>query len=296
MIGSSCGSWDSVSSGSVSGSSGIGVGASISVGVSGNSHVAASSHVSSSDAAALLARVSLISSSGGGGSSDDSNVFSSGLSLSRDVVFSFRVVNDLSFNGDVLNSLVDPLNGFLNHDGFLNFSSDVLHLGLDGVVVSHSSLNGDPLISDDFFVFDNFSLIGNLIDLLNLFVFDVFLLEGDVFDSALHGDFRGDSSLGSAGADSVLGDAVGLVGGSSSGRLGIVVAGGVVGSAEVGSGGSSGRSVGGGRSVVGYGSGGGCVGGGGLVGSHLGHGNLNMLKSSHQLIYGPHSNKIYFTF
>lgn len=279
LVGGSGGSWHCVSSGSVGGSSGIGVGTSVGVGVSGHSHVAASGHVGSADAAALLARVSLIGGSSGGGSSDNSDVFSSGLSLGRDVVFPFRVVNDLGFNGDVLNSFVDSLNGLLNHYGFLNFPSDVFDLGLDGVVVSDCSLNRDPLVPDNFFVFDDFGLIRDLVDLLDLLVFNVFLLEGDVFDPAFDGDFGSDGSLGSAGVDSILGDVVGLVGGSGGGRLGIVVAGGVVGSTEVGSGGSRGRGVGGGRSVVGYGSGGGSVGGGGLVGSHLGHGNLNMLKS-----------------
>jgi hypothetical protein len=113
----------------------------------------------------------------------------------RNVVFSFGVVDDLGLNGDVLDSLVGPLDGLLDHNGLLDFSSDVLNLSLNSVVVGDGSLVGNSLVPDDLFVFDFLVFDGHLVDLLDLLVFNVFLLEGDVFDSAFDGDIGSSDSL-----------------------------------------------------------------------------------------------------
>jgi len=128
----------------------------------------------------------------------NSQVFSSGFGGSRDVVISLGIVNNLSFNGDVLNSFVDSLNWFLNHDSLFDLSSDVFNLSLNCIVVSDGSLYGHSFISNNFFVFDDLSLNRDLIDLLNLLVFNVFLLERNVLDSALNWDISGNCFLGNS--------------------------------------------------------------------------------------------------
>ncbi len=133
------------------------------------------------------------------GSSLDADVLSSDLSLGGDVVVSLGVMNDLGLNWDILDSLIDALHWLLNHNGLLNFSSDVLNLSLNGIVVGDGSLNGHSHAADDFFVFNDFSLNGNLVDLLNLLVFNVFLLEGDVLNSALYWDLSSNCFVGSSG-------------------------------------------------------------------------------------------------
>ena len=159
------------------------------------------------------------------GALDDAEILGSGLGGGRDVVVPLRVVDDLGLNGDVLDPLVGLLDGLLNHDSLLNFPLDVLHLGLNGIVVGDGPLIGHSLVSDDFFVFNFLIFNGDLINLFNLFVFGVFLLEGDVFDSALNGDISGNGSgssfsvssflvdnFSSVALDGVLGDALVLVG------------------------------------------------------------------------------------
>ena len=135
------------------------------------------------------------------GALDDTEVLGSGLGGGGDVVVPLGVVDDLGLDGDVLDSLVGLLDGFLDHDGLLDFPLDVLHLGFNGVVVGDGPLIGDSLVSDDLFVFDFLVFDGHLVDLLNLFVFGVFLLEGDVFDSALDGDVVSNGSGSSFSSD-----------------------------------------------------------------------------------------------
>ena len=125
---------------------------------------------------------------------DDSEVLGSGLGGGWDVVVPLGVVDDLGLDGDILDPLVGLLDGLLDHDGLLNFPLDVLHLGLNSVVIGDGPLIWHSLISDNLFVFNFLVFNGNLENLLHLFVFNIFLLEGDVFDSALNGDIVGNSS------------------------------------------------------------------------------------------------------
>ena len=135
------------------------------------------------------------------GALDDAEVLGSGLGGGGDVVVPLGVVDDLGLDGDVLDPLVGLLDGLLDHDGLLNFPLDVLHLGLNSVVIGDGPLIGHSLISDDLFVFDFLVFDGDLVDLLHLFVFGVFLLEGDVFDSALDGDVVSNGSGSSFSSD-----------------------------------------------------------------------------------------------
>ena len=128
------------------------------------------------------------------GALDDAEVLGSGLGGGGDVVVPLGVVDDLGLNGDVLDSLVGLLDGFLDHDGLLDFPLDVLHLGFNGVVVGDGPLIGDSLVSDNLFVFNFLIFNGHLENLLNLLVFNVFLLEGDIFNSALDGDISSNGS------------------------------------------------------------------------------------------------------
>lgn len=158
----------------------------------------------------------------------DSNVLSSNLSLGRDVVITLRVVNDLSLNGDILNSLIDTLDGFLNHHGLLDFSTDVLDLSLNGIVVSDGSLIGNSLIADNLLVLDDLSLNWDLVDLLDLLILNVLLLERNILDSALNWDLLSNGlvdstlSVSSSGSIGLLGTSANdIVSGSSSNGIGI---------------------------------------------------------------------------
>lgn len=156
----------------------------------------------------------------------DSNVLSSNLGLSRDVVITLGVVNNLSFNGNILNSFVDSLNGLLNHHGFFDFSSDVLDLSFNGIVVSDGSLIGDSFVSDDLLVLNDLSLDWDLVNLFDLFILNVFLLEGNILDSALNWDLLSnglvDSTLPvSSGTIGISTSANGIVSSSSSNSIGI---------------------------------------------------------------------------
>ena len=136
---------------------------------------------------------------------NDSEVFNSSSGGLRNVVFSLGVVDDLSLDGDVLNSFVCPLDGLFDHDGFLDFSLDVLDLSLNSVVVGDSSFVRNSLVSDYFFVFNFFVFDGDLVDLFDLFVFNVFLFEGNVLDSALDRDVSSNGSF-SLSVDLTLSD------------------------------------------------------------------------------------------
>ena len=127
------------------------------------------------------------------GALDDTEVLGSGLGRGRDVVVPLGVVNNLGFNGDVLDPLVGLLNGLLNHDSLLNFPLDVFHLSLNSIVICDGPFIGHSLISDNLLVFDFLIFNRDLINLLHLFVFNIFLLEGDVFNSALNGDISSNS-------------------------------------------------------------------------------------------------------
>ena len=101
----------------------------------------------------------------------------------------------MGFNWNILNSIINSFNCFLNHNGLFNCSFDIFNLSLDGIVVSDGSFDGNSLISYDFLVFGHLYFNWNLIDLFDLFIFNVFLFEWDVLDSALDWDFLSNSSL-----------------------------------------------------------------------------------------------------
>jgi len=118
----------------------------------------------------------------------NADILSSHLSFSGDVIVSLRIVNNLGLNGDVLNSLINLLYRFINHNSFLNFSSNVLHLSFYCIIISDSSFNGNAFISNNFLILNHLSFNGHLIDFLDLLVLHILLLKGDVFNSALNGD------------------------------------------------------------------------------------------------------------
>jgi hypothetical protein len=104
------------------------------------------------------------------------------------VIFSLRIVNDLSLNWDVLNSFKGALNWLLIHDSLLDCALNVLDLSLNGIVVSNCSLIGNTFSPNDLIIFNHLSLKWNLNDSLNLFILSVGLFEGNIFNSALSGD------------------------------------------------------------------------------------------------------------
>ena len=104
------------------------------------------------------------------------------------MVVSLGVVDDLGFNGEILDSFPGSLNGLVLDDGLFDFLGDVLDLGFDGVVVGDGPFDRHSLGSLDFLVLHDFPLVGHLLDVLNLVVLDVLLFERNVLDPALDGD------------------------------------------------------------------------------------------------------------
>ncbi len=155
------------------------------VGSSGVDDIAASCNIGSSCNSASLYSSTLL----------HSDVLNSLLDGSGDIVIALRIVHNLGLNWDVLDSFVGSFDWFLNENSFLDFTSNVLDLSLNSIIVSDGLLNGDSLTSDDFLILNDLDLIGHLVDLFDLFVLNIFLLEGNVLNSALNWDFRGDSLL-----------------------------------------------------------------------------------------------------
>lgn len=104
-------------------------------------------------------------------------------------------MNDLGFDGQILNTFPGSFDGLILDDGLFDFLGNVFDLGFDSVVVGDGPFDGDSLGVDDLFVFNNFSLEGDSLDSLNSIVFDVFLLEWDVLDSAFNWNLFGNHFL-----------------------------------------------------------------------------------------------------
>jgi hypothetical protein len=129
-----------------------------------------------------------------GGVGDISDLASAGVpgldvfALSGYIFFSLGVVDDLSFNGEVLYSFPCSLDWFVLDDRLFDLFRDVFDLGFDGVVVGDGFLDGDSLSVDYLFVLDNLLFVGDLDYFLHSVILDVLLFEGDVLDAALNGD------------------------------------------------------------------------------------------------------------
>ena len=115
--------------------------------------------------------------------------------MADNVFFSLWVVNNLGFNGQILNTFPSSLDGLIFNNSFFNFFRNILNLSFDSIVVGDGSFDGDSLGVDDFLVFDDFSLERNSLDSFNSIIFDVFSLERNVLDPALHWDFLSDNFL-----------------------------------------------------------------------------------------------------
>jgi hypothetical protein len=107
-------------------------------------------------------------------------------------------VDNLCFNGDILNSFVNLLNWLFNHNGLFDFSSNVLNLSFYGIIISNGPFNGNSFVSNDFFIFNDFSLNWDLVNFLDLFILNIFLFEWNIFDSALNGDLFSNCFVNSA--------------------------------------------------------------------------------------------------
>ena len=110
-------------------------------------------------------------------------------SLSSNILFSFWVVNDLSLNGEILNSFPDFFNWFVFNNSFFNFFGNIFNLSFYSIVISDSSFNGDSFIVNNFIIFNNFPFKGNSFNPFNFVIFNVFLFERNVLNSAFNGNF-----------------------------------------------------------------------------------------------------------
>lgn len=95
-----------------------------------------------------------------------------------------RVVDDLSFDWDVLVLFNFSFLGNVFDLFFWNVLRNVLSKILDGIVVGDGNFSWDFLDSDFFSVLGDLSSFGNSFNSSFIFVFDDFFLEGHVFDSA----------------------------------------------------------------------------------------------------------------
>lgn len=117
-------------------------------------------------------------------------------SLSSNVVVSFWVVNNLSFDWKILNSFPDPFNRFIFNNCFFDFLWNVFNLSFNGIIISDGSLNRNSFSSGDFFIFNNFSFIWNSFDSFNLIVFNVFLFKWNIFYSRFNWNLLSNNFLG----------------------------------------------------------------------------------------------------
>lgn len=95
-----------------------------------------------------------------------------------------RVVDDLSFDWDVLVLFNFSFLGNVFDLFFWNVLRNVLSKILDGIVVGDGNFSWDFLNSDFFSVLGDLSSFGNSFNSSFILVFDDFFLEGHVFDSA----------------------------------------------------------------------------------------------------------------
>lgn len=132
------------------------------------------------------------------------------LALACDIVVSFRVMNDLSFDWQVLNSFPNSFNWLIFNDRLFDFFRNVLYLSLNSIVISDGSFNGNSLSSGHFLILDNLPFVRNPFDSFDLIVFDIFLFKGNVFDSGFNWNFFSDNFLSQTLTDSRISSSGGL--------------------------------------------------------------------------------------
>ena len=93
-------------------------------------------------------------------------------------------MDNLSFDGQVLNAFPGSFNGLVFDDGFFDFLGNVFDLGFDSVVVSDGDFSRNLFDSDFFSVFSDSSSLWNSFDFGLILVFNDFLFERNVFNSA----------------------------------------------------------------------------------------------------------------
>ena len=107
---------------------------------------------------------------------------------SRGCDFSFRVMNNLSFNWNILNSLSNDILSNIINNSLLDNIRNVLDLIFHSIVILDYSLNWNSLCSNNLVKFSNHSLDWDLFDSLNLLVDNFSLLIGNVLNSTLSGN------------------------------------------------------------------------------------------------------------
>lgn len=117
------------------------------------------------------------------------------LSLASNIIVPLWIVNDLSFDWQILHSFPDSFYGLVLNDSLFNFLGNILDLGLNGIIVGNGSFDWYSLCSGHFFVLDDFSFVWNSLDSFDLIVFNVLFFEGDVLNAGLDGNFYGNGAL-----------------------------------------------------------------------------------------------------
>jgi hypothetical protein len=129
-------------------------------------------------------------------SSSSFNISSLNISTwARDVIISFWIVNNLSFNWKILNSFPNSFNWFVLNDSLFDFFRNILDLSLNCIIVSDGSLDWNSFSSGDFFVFNNLSFIWNSFDSFDLIVLNIFLFEWNILNSWFNRDFFSNNFL-----------------------------------------------------------------------------------------------------
>ena len=98
---------------------------------------------------------------------------------------SFRIMDDLSFDWNILILFNFSLFGNVFDLFFWDILRNVLSEIFDSIVISHGNFSRNLFDSDFISVFSDSSSFGDSLDFSLIFVFDDFLLEWNVFDSAL---------------------------------------------------------------------------------------------------------------
>jgi hypothetical protein len=96
-----------------------------------------------------------------------------------------RIMNDLSFDRIIFNTVFDSLHRHIFNFGFGNHLRIVFCDIFDGIIVCVSTFDRHLLDSPAIFLLNNFSLIWDVFCPLHWFVFYYRLFVGDIFNTAL---------------------------------------------------------------------------------------------------------------
>ena len=122
--------------------------------------------------------------------------------LASNIFFSLWIVNNLSFDWKILNSLPSSFYWLIFNNGFLDLLWNVLDLSLNSIIISDGSLDWNSFVVDYLLILDNFSFKRNSFNSLDSVILNIFFLERNILYSAFNWYFFSNNSLSWSNSDS----------------------------------------------------------------------------------------------